>query len=256
MAIKVIDKALNVLEHLSAQNGKPVGLSEIADALGMHPATTANILLALVERRYVEQVAPRKGYMLGPAAFRLTGRSAYRHDIVALVRPHLQKLAQDVDETVLLATLREGVRVVLCQVDGRRTVRVEPEYLFQENVYATATGRLLLAHLNRGELDRAITRLGSPAADWPEAASPSALARELAAIRESGWVCSKTPHDVVGIAFPIFAKDIVVAALGLFLPVFRYEGEHKKNIRALMKQTAADISCAWPTFENHPNERK
>ena len=76
---------------------------------------------------------------------------------------------------------------------------------------------------------------------------PAALARELAAIRKRGWVSHQTPGGITGVAFSIApAAGRATAALGLFLPAFRYKGEHRRAILARMKETAAALSRIWP----------
>lgn len=246
--IKVIGKAFDIMEHLGECAGKPAGLAEISNALDMHPATTANILLSLMNRQYVEQVAPRKGYLLGPAAYRLIAPGTYyRQDLVALVRPHLEELIQTVNETVLLSTLRKGARLTLCQIDSQRSIRVSPDFLFQENVYTSATGRLLLAYLSEVDLKGVLDHLGLPSQKWPEANTLNTLKKELAIIREQGWVCYKNHGGIRGIAFPITsATGHVSVALGLFLPDFRYKGQHRKAILSQMKAKALAISNVWP----------
>ena len=54
--IKVIDKALNILELLANEQNKKFQLGEIADTLKMDHGTCANIIKTLAARGYVDYI--------------------------------------------------------------------------------------------------------------------------------------------------------------------------------------------------------
>jgi DNA-binding IclR family transcriptional regulator len=246
--IKVIDKVFDILEMLAEQPAQARGLGEIASRMKFHPATCANIMKSLVARHYVEQVAPKKGYLIGPAVYRLVGRGAYRQDLVAVVKPFLAGLAKDVNETVLLTVLRNGQRFVLFQVDGRQAVQINNDLLFQNRTYATATGRLLLSGLDKTELDNAFEQIGAPGDEWPAVRSFGDLKKSLSRINKQGWLCTPLDGDAVGVAFPLYQPaGHMVAAIGIFLPSYRFKGRHKRKIMTGMKETAEAITRALAT---------
>jgi len=240
--IKVIAKVFDVLEMLSEDPAKPRALSEIAARLKFHPATCANIMKALVARNYVEQVAPKKGYLLGPAAYRLVSRGGYRQDLVAAAKPHLAALAQTVNETVVLAVQRNGQRFILCQIDGSQIVQISNELLFQNRLYATATGRILLTGLCQAELDNVVMRQGLPGSEWPDVRSVKDLKRSLAIIAKQGWSCASLSGDAVGVAFPVRQPNgNIAAAVGVFLPSYRFKGVHKRKIMSGLREATRAI---------------
>lgn len=51
-------------------------------------------------------------------------------------------------------------------------------------------------------------------------------------------------EDVIGIAFPVRQEGKVIAALGLFLPLFRFKGKHREEILKKMKETSERMSEA------------
>jgi DNA-binding IclR family transcriptional regulator len=153
----------------------------------------------------------------------------------------MARLAGEVRETVLLATMERGKRSILCQVNGNEVFQIRDQFLLRQDVYRTATGRLLLAHLSPEELRSFVAGNGLPGeGQWPEAASKVKLAAALERIRSEGKVI--TLADLVGVAFPIFESGRVVAALGLFLPRERFKREHRNRILKQMAGTAALIS--------------
>ena len=249
--IKVLHKVFDILEFLAKTPERPRALAEIAGGLGQHPATCANILKTMVSRHYVEQIAPKKGYLLGPALFQISRQAPYRKDLIAAAEPLMAELARTVNETVLLVTLRLGQRFILSQINGQQQIQVGPQALIQDTICATATGRLLLAYLPEHELEKLVTEHGWPGSQWPEAGNPAAFKKALADIRKTGRVCHAPNDEVVGLAFPVRNhRNEVIAALGLFLPRFRFKGAHKTAIIEGLSATAATISERLQVNEN------
>lgn len=250
--IQVIKRALTVLELLasSGEEGRPLG--EIAGKVGLNKATCAHILKTLVELKVAEQVAPRKGYRLGPLTYTMARSDwGYRRDLVRAAEPFVEKLAREVRETVLLAVLRGDQRFTLCQVDGTQDVQVRNIPSVVSNIYELATGRLLLAYSRPGAVAAVVGVQGLPGKRWGGIEREEQLQAALDAIGREGRVIHVTPEHVVGIAYPVRQGDRVEAALGLYLPEYRFTGEHREVILAGLERTAREISAVltWPTDE-------
>lgn len=242
MMIQVLRRALTILEYIAGQPEAPRGVTEIAAQVGLNPATCARILKELAEAGYLEQTAPRKGYVLGPMAYVLAARGPYRRDLTQAAEPLMAQLAQETGETVLLAVLRQGRRIVLSQIEGGRSVQVRGDLLQRYNPYESATGRLLLAHLSPAELRLVRARHGEPGPEWPEARGAERLNEALARLRGEELVLRAVGTDVVGIACPIRQGPDVVAALGLYLPAHRFAGEHRDRVLRGVRRVAAAVS--------------
>ena len=251
--IRVLHKAFDILEFLVAEADRPRGLGEISGDLGLNAGTCANILKTMVRRGYVEQVAPKKGYLLGPMAYHLAGRRPYRRDLLKAAEPAIADLAKDVHETVLLVTLCQCRRFILCEARGDQDVQVRSDIIASDDVYETPTGRLLLAHLAAEQLKAFVTTRGLPGAVWPEARSRSGLKRALEGIREAGRVVDVSKPQVAAAAFPIRDEEAIVAALGLYLPRFRFKGTHRKRVLAGLQGTAKRISRRVSEYSSRSN---
>jgi len=250
--IQVLKRALAVLTYLSSSPSAPLGLGDIAEATGLNPSTCARILKTLVEEGYVEQVGHKKGYLLGPMAYGLSAHGPYRKDLVAFAEPLVVHLAKAVGETIVLATLSRGNWINLCEADGEATIQVRPDALASRHTpYASATGRMCLAHLSAPELDVVITRFGLPEENaWPGTTTPEALARRLDEIRATG-IAIRDGKDVVAVAVPVECGGRVIAGLGSHLPQYRYQGEHRERLLAGLRETAAQIGRG-PREEEKP----
>lgn len=249
--IRVLHKAFDILECLSKEPQHRKQLNEIAGHLSMNAGTCANILKTMVQRKFVDQAGRRGGYMLGPMMYYLSRLSAYRGDLLLVAEPLVAALAKKVNETVLLAVLRGNERFVILQIDGNQRVQVSRDMFFGDNIYDTATGRLLLAHSNEKELNAFLAVHGLPGSRWPEAKSLKKLKIAFEEIRRRGYALHQTTGNVMGIAYPINENGNVIAALGLFLPAFRFKGAHKTAIMKGMSATAAAISERLRINENY-----
>ncbi|NLW49747.1 MAG: helix-turn-helix domain-containing protein [Candidatus Brocadiaceae bacterium] len=239
--IQSIQRAMAVLEAVSEDPERPTSLSEVAGRLGLKLSTCANILQTLLELGYLDQADYKGGYTLGPMAYHLTRKGPYRRGLVEAAMRPMAELAGRVRESVLLAAMGGGRRTTLCQVDGNESFRIREGFLAQQDVYRTATGRLLLAHLPEAELRAFLAVNGLPGArHWPEAGTEAHLLSRLAALRRAGRAI--TEGDPAGIACPVRDGREVVAALGLFLPRARFQGEHRTRVLAGVAEAAAAIS--------------
>lgn len=262
--IRVLHKAFDILEYLAQEPRHCKKLNEISGHFKMNAGTCANILKTMVQRKFVDQTDARGGYMLGPMIYYLPRLSAYRGDLILAAEPLMTDLVKQVNETVLLVILRGSERFIIIQIDGNQSVQVGRNMFQKDAVYQSATGRLLLAHLNEKEFNEFMAEEGFPRSHWPEASSLTNLKSILATIRKRGLVCYKNAGEVMGIAYPVYEKDLsrlkrdkpcselgrVVAALGLFLPAFRFKGAHKTAIMKKMSATAAAISERLQVKEN------
>jgi len=240
--IQVINKAFDIIEFL-AQGNQGKNLGEISSHLKMNAGTCANILKTMLHRKFVDQKSVRGAYMLGPMIYYLSRRNVYRGDLAVAAEKPTADLAKEVNETVLVAALRGNERFVILQFDGNQSVQVSRDFFEKSIIYRTATGRLLLAYLDEKYLKAFLTEHALPGSDWPDADSFPKLQAELAAIRRQGWVCFRQDSNITTIAYPIRENDRTIAALGLFLPTFRFKGTHKTTVLKGMKKASSAISA-------------
>jgi len=232
--IQVIHRALNVLELLATQPDRLVSLGEIADALGLNPATCSNILKTLAGRGYVERLDGRRGYRLGTGALQLGGLADHDRRLVAAAEPVLRDLTARVNETSLVGVIRGNKRVTLASAACDRDLQVRSRLV--RDVYATASGRLLLAYDAPERLDCFLQQVGLPDPRlWKEARSEADLRRELAAIRRKQLAVTRSPEHVVGLAVPVRCGGQVVASASIYLPEARYSPSRRGELIAALR---------------------
>lgn len=240
--VQVILKAFDIIELVVERSGQAVSLTEISEALELNQATAANIINTLVHRGYMEHIGKKKGYRLGPAAYRLTNEIPYEKDLVNAARDVMEALTAQLNESCILGVLRNHKRYILHAVNSEQEIQVQLRS--ERNIYETATGRLLLAYLSEKELDRFIQHTGLPyAAVWQEAQSKEGLLKALDKIRTQAVALTNSPvRHIKGFAVPVFANEKVIASLSVFAPQYRCPPVREMEIIQTLKSSAATIS--------------
>ncbi|WP_373515470.1 IclR family transcriptional regulator, partial [Persicitalea sp.] len=240
--VQVIIRGFDILELVAQRNGHAITLTEISEELALNQSTAANIIKTLVHRGYMEHIGKKKGYCLGPAAFRLTNETAYGQDLITASQDIMENLTTQLSESCILGILRNHKRYTLNVVNSKQEIQIQVRS--ERNVYETASGRLLIAYLSHKDLERFVEVNGLPKEIlWPGANTLDSLKAKLEAIRHEGIVFTQLQdRHVKGYAVPVFAKGVMVAGLSVFLPEFRWSSEKEREIVKAITVAAMQIS--------------
>lgn len=209
-AVQSIERAAAVLELLSAAP-HDVGVTELAESLGLAKSTTYGIVRTLCDVGLVDQDRDTGRYRVGRGLLALGAASVDVHQLRSLSANWLDALAVRCGQTVRLAVALEGRLVVVHHVfrpdDSRQTLEIDSV----RPAHACALGKVLLAngaHLVL-ELARFTRRTVTDQAE---------LRTELAAVRHRGWAAEdeeRVPGEA-GVARPVRGRGgRVVAAAGV-----------------------------------------
>ncbi|MFD0927900.1 IclR family transcriptional regulator [Williamsia deligens] len=236
-SVQSVDRALEVLEILG-RDGEG-GVSDIADALGVHKSTVSRLVSVLESRGFVEQISDRGKYRLGFTVVRLAGATMSRRDLGRESRDICEPLAYEVGETVNLAVLDADRAVNVTEANGGAGIALRTFVGQSCPAHATSSGKVLLAGLAEARLAPYLGALErfTPATIVTE----PALREELATVRGQGWAAARDELEdgLTAVAAPVrdHTGD-VVAALSISGPTFRMGAD---RIPAL---SAAAISAA------------
>ncbi len=216
--IKVLKKTFDIIEYIGAKQGSPVLPGEIVDALDLNQPTTIRILKDLVELGYLDQVSRQAGYCLGPLAYWVTHGQQYMHKLTSTADPIIKDCAQEIGNSVLFAVLHGNSRYILSHYNYNPDVMIELDTPLYDDLYETATGRVLLAFCDRKQREKIIRSLGTPSQeDWVEASTPEKLKKCLSKIRKDGFEKNISPRFKIA-AFPVYSNNKFIAALGASVP--------------------------------------
>ncbi|MEU0209557.1 IclR family transcriptional regulator [Streptomyces canus] len=241
--VQSVDRAVSVLEIL-AQRGE-AGVSEVAAEIDVHKSTAFRLLGALEARGLVEQTAERGKYRLGFGIVRLAGAVTGRFDITQQGRPVCERLSEEIGETVNIAVLQEHFAVNLYQVRGPGAVGTHNWVGQLTPVYATSSGKILLAHLSAEERD-AVLAASTVQKHTPHTLTVrTKLEKNLAEARERGYAVTLEELEIglQALAAPIRSRDgDVIAALSASGPAYRFTEERIHEIAPVLIRGADEIS--------------
>lgn len=238
--IQVIVRAIDILEFVAQHGNEPVQLIKIAEHVGLNQPTCANIVRTLVDKNYLEQVGRKQGYLIGIAAYQLTGNTAYQQELIEAAKEPMLGLKKEINETSLLGMIKNNKRVVLHLEECDQVLQVKT--VMTAPVYYTSIGRLLMSFLPEKDLNNLIKSIGLPSKqEWPGGDTKEGLIQELQKIKAEEFVQLRSIIHTVGFAVPVYKNKIVVAALSIFVPESRYTEKDKDKLYKAIRVTADNI---------------
>lgn len=215
--IQVIARAAEIMRALG-KNPSGLSLAAIAQEVDLPRSTVQRIVNALAEELLVEQVGPGGGVRLGPALGQLINQT--QTDILSLTRPYLQRLSDQLQESVSLCSLAGDQIYVIDRIVAERELRVVFPIGVYAPLYATSAGKVLLSEMAEADVRHALP--ASLPQLTPETPSLQQLREELDMIRKQG-VAFDVDELIVGISSCSVALDTYLGlyALSVIAPTSR-----------------------------------
>ncbi|MES4903401.1 MULTISPECIES: IclR family transcriptional regulator [unclassified Streptomyces] len=240
--VQSVDRAVTILELLGRQ--VEAGATEIAAELGVHKSTASRLAAALELRGFIEQSAERGKYRLGLGMIRLAGTAAVRLDLFEQARPVCEQLAAQLADSVHLAVLDGDASLTIDQVLGPSPVTTHNWLGRYLPLHATASGKILLAHLLEEEVVR---RLAGPLPRYtPRTITDVAVLRaQLDQVRTDGCAYSVVELDAAlsAVGAPVFTSSgRVEGALCVSGPSSRLTEQRLREIAPVVRAAAEKIS--------------
>jgi DNA-binding IclR family transcriptional regulator len=220
IVLRSVVTALRAVEILARAEGS-VGLSEVADRLGVAPSTAHRVLVTLVSMGFARQ-DPDRRYRVGPAIARLADQPGPPPLLRDTARPVLRWLAEATGETVHLAVLDGTSVVTIDHASGHHGDDAVHVVGARVPAHATAVGLALLAH--HPDVVEAVLRGGLER--WTERtiADPGVLRRQLGDVRRRGYAVNLRGwlDETAGVAAPVvLLSGEAVASIGISGPASR-----------------------------------
>ncbi len=178
----------NGLATLRAFEGAeaPLSQSEVSTAAGLTRATARRSLLTLMQLGYVEKTA--LGYRTTPQVMELA--TTWLSDPagwVEIARPWLISLRDRVGENVSSVVLDRADVVYAVTCPANRVISLNTRVGDRKPAFATAMGRVLLAHLPEDCLADFLERYPRPQFTAKTITDAPALLQEIAVVRDRGY---------------------------------------------------------------------
>lgn len=218
-----MERGADVLLFFANSAEPNLGVTQIAQHLGLSKAVVHRILSALRNKGLVELDSVSHRYSLGPVIMSLGLTYLQKLDVRGVAMPELVRLSHDTDETTTLSVRSGQNRVYVDQVTPMREVLMSVKIGVPYPLHAGASSKALLAFLPSDEIDR---YLAEPLAKVTPAtiSDRRRLRRELTQIAERGWATSVGERQVGAgsVAAPILDyRDYPIAVISVCGPADR-----------------------------------
>jgi DNA-binding IclR family transcriptional regulator len=187
-----VERAVRVLQSLAQVES--TNLADLARATDLSEATVLRYLNSLTTLGFVERSESAR-YRLGWEVFRLGQRALAGHVPRQAVRPVMEQLLAEFNETVNFA-YRKGDEVVIVEVfEGTRALKKVSDVGQSDPWHASALGKALLSTMDDDEWKRLLERVGMPRLTSNTILSIAKMAAELKETRSRGYAIDREEFD-------------------------------------------------------------
>jgi DNA-binding IclR family transcriptional regulator len=242
--VRAVERALQILSSFDREHTER-GVSEVAQATGLHKATTHRIMMTLLNYGFLERAADGEKFRLGLRVVEL-GLGALRDlDLRRIAFPYMQQLVERFDESCDLGVFDRGWVLYVEVVHSQHSLTIAARVGRRLPAYCTASGRVFLAFLPPEVVE---PLLNEPLAAHTEKTitSPDRLREELEATRQRGYSLDDGEFEdgVRAISAPIL--DIggnVIAAMSIPGPTNRLTPERIPELAEALVEAANTVSA-------------
>ncbi len=213
--VQVIARAATILRALEDENAG-LSLGQIAQRVNLARSTVQRIVAALETEKLVIAATPNGRVRLGPTILRLA--ASVRSDFVSLARPFLERLSEELQETVDLSTVKKDHLVFIDQVIGSQRLRTASAVGETFPLHCTANGKAYLAQLSDPAIEALIGRNY-------ESRTPNSLTRfdaliaDLKVVRRTGIAFDREEHALGICAVGVALQDPLGNSVAISVPV-------------------------------------
>ena len=242
--VRAVERAMRILSSFDGEHAER-GVSEIAQATGLHKATAHRIMMTLLNGGFLERTPDGEKFRLGMRVVEL-GLGALRDlDLRRAAFPYMQQLVPRFNETCDLGIFDRGRVLYVEVVHSKHSLTIAARVGRRLPAYCTASGRVFLAFLPPEVVE---PLLNAPLAAYTEKTitSPARLREELEATRQRGYSLDDGEFEdgIRAISAPI--RDIdgnVIAAMSIPGPTNRLTPERIPDLAEALVETANAVSA-------------
>ncbi len=243
--MKSVIKAFKVLEAFSLEQPE-LAFTKIVNCTGFGRTNTHKLLKTLVSLNCLSQNRNGAPYRLGPRLFELGSQYITQLNLCRVAMPYLVKLAEDFENSVYLCIENKGEALCLERVDGPSDIKIT---VLQQGgrlpLHVGAAPLVLLAGMKDQKIANIMHEKGFKKYTENTVQKMDKLMEKIRMVRKYGYAESweDVTTGVASYGAPVRdATGEIIAAISIGGILLRYEGERKKNLINLVKETALAVS--------------
>jgi DNA-binding IclR family transcriptional regulator len=241
-----VDSALRLL--LMVGDRDRVRIAEASKELGVARSTAHRLMQMLQYYDMVKQDPESKAYTPGPMLIRLGLRVVRMLDVPAVARPHMETLAGEVQETVVLMARQEGTELLcLDSVESTRALRIGSRTGMAVQAHASASGRALLATLPMDELLALYPSARLPRPQPRSITMRKELLEKLDVVRAAGYAVARDESEpgISAVAAPVRSGEGSASfVLTIMVPTSRLTDDQVPAMGDAVMRQAGEVAAA------------
>jgi DNA-binding IclR family transcriptional regulator len=241
-SIQVIERLARLLDVIAGHE-EAVSLKVLSAETGLHPSTAFRILASLAEQGFVERTT-RGNYQLGIKLMQLGSRVNASVDIRKIALPLMEKLRDQLGETVNL-TVREGDEIVYIERSvAKRMIKVEQVIGSRAPLHVTAVGKMMLGEQGETECRSYAKRSKLPAYTVNTHTKITTLLKDSLEAAKRGYSFDNEEAELgVGCIGTLIrdASGHVIAGLSVSAPIERRRDEWIAQVMATGMQISRQL---------------
>ncbi len=219
--VQSIERAFAVL---AALREGPLGVTDVAERVGLPKSTTARLLAALTAEGAAEQVAGGTDYRIGQQLVSLAASVVSPLSLIALAKPHLLALTAATGEAAGLSIVDGDLMHYVDQEDSPHPVAIRDWTGTRFPLHAVSAGIVVLASRRPDEVD---AFLAAPLEGLTAhtVTDPAELRKRIARARAAGcaWTRDESTDGISSVAAPIASRvGEVIGAVHVHGPSYRF----------------------------------
>lgn len=240
--IQVIERAFQLLELIAASPNEPHTVSELSENSGLKVPTVSKIIRTMSDLGYLEFVGRKEGYVMGKKTAALPRFYHDRNPLRRASLPFLRDFRDRFGEYICVSTLLDNKRHIVCLENSTHAVQVGGRLVPEvENPCRSVSGRILMAGLSREQQERCYERNGPPGMLWEAVRTREDFFRELERIGRMKYLL-EFRSEAAMLSYPVKRGGETFAALGVYIPEYRFQGELRENIICAVEQISEGIA--------------
>ncbi|MBT2737332.1 IclR family transcriptional regulator [Bacillus sp. ISL-7] len=252
--VQSLERALTILNKLS-EYPDGIQITRLSEQVGLTKSTIHRLLATLSSMNYVVKDEETDKYKLGLQVLFLSRNLLNNSDIVTVSKPFLEKLSQEVNETVHLCIEDRGEVVYIDKIESTQTIRMYSRIGSRAPMYCTGVGKILLSGKNQDEFNELISNINFIPKTPSTITSKEEFIEEIEKVKSQGYALDNAENEVVlrCIAAPIFDhKGKIIASFSISGPSNRVTMDLiNDTLIEKMKQYSKAISRNLGYTEKH-----
>lgn len=244
-SVRSIERALDLLLAIEKAE-RPLGLTELARATGIHKATVQRIAGVLERRCFIQKEQGR--YQLGAGIVPLARAFLTGNSLTRAALPLLEQLALVSGETASLFVRQGFDRVVVQRVDSPHPLRYNIRIGQRLPLHVGASGLVLAAAMPEGELQQLLNRLGEIRLATGDILTREMLHQKIERVRQQGFAVSQEEREigVTSVAAPVVLSGRgTAAAIAVTGPPSRMTPEKVEYLVTEIRHVAQEMAAAY-----------